>query len=298
MSTAAAANTLIPIKPGARFPTFAEVVEELGDVPIHRILWDPYPGRATEADVLRYCGKKILTERVDGILVVKAIERDTLRRLLDQYFPETRTLADVVEQLGDVPLHRILWHPRSYPATEEDVLRFVDGDEKRLVERVDGILVEKPMGNQEALLAMWIGTCLNNFVVPRKLGVIGAPDAIMRFQKGQNRMPDVYFKAWATLPSKDAHRKSIAEYAPDLAVEVLSESNRRKEIDRKKREYFEGGAKLVWIVDPKREIVEVFTEPEVPTVLTTADTLRGEPVLPGFTLLVADIFSYLDPPES
>lgn len=35
------------------------------------------------------------------------------------------TLADVVHALGDIPLHRILWHPYPGTATEEDQLRLV-----------------------------------------------------------------------------------------------------------------------------------------------------------------------------
>lgn len=59
-------------------------------------------------------------------------------------------------------------------ATEADQLRLVNGEPKRLVELIDGILVEKPMGNRESLLAGWIVTCLNVFVVPRRLGSSGA----------------------------------------------------------------------------------------------------------------------------
>ena len=54
---------------------------------------------------------KIRAELVDQVFVVKAIDRDVLRELLDQFVPGTKTLADVVERLGDVPLDRILWNP-------------------------------------------------------------------------------------------------------------------------------------------------------------------------------------------
>ena len=44
------------------------------------------------------------------------------------------------------------------------------------------------MGNREALFAMSLGSILMWFVRSRNLGVVGAPDAILRFQAGRNRM--------------------------------------------------------------------------------------------------------------
>lgn len=200
------------------------------------------------------------------------------------------TLADVLRDLGDISPDRIIWTPRPGTATEVDQLRLVDGHPKRLVELIDGILVEKAMGYREALFAMTLGSILMGFVRPRKLGVLAAPDAILRFQKGRNRMPDISFTAWANLPSADAHLKPVAKYAPDLAVEILSEGNTRKEMERKRREYFAGGTALVWIVDPDARTVAVYTDPDAHAVLTAADTLDGGAVLPGFALPLADLF--------
>jgi len=204
--------------------------------------------------------------------------------------PHVATVADVVGLVGDVPLDRIIWHP--FPATEDDVVRLGDAEPKRLCELVDGVLVEKVTGNRESLLAGWLITCLNNFVVPRRFGVVGAPDAAMRLAPGLLRLPDVSFVRWAAPPSPDA------AYAPDLAVEILSERNTRREIDRKRREYFAAGTRLVWIVDPRAETVAVYTDPDTHTLLTSADTLTGGDVLPGFRLPVADLFGYLDPPTA
>jgi Uma2 family endonuclease len=206
------------------------------------------------------------------------------------------TVAEIVGRVQDVPLDRIIWHP--FPATEDDVLRLSEAEPKRLCELVNGLLVEKVMGHQESLLAGWLITCLNNFVVPRRLGIVGAPDAFMRLAPGMVRLPDVAFIHWTALPSPDAHRRPVAAYAPELAVEILSERNTRREIERKRREYFEAGTRLVWIVDPRAETVAVFTGADRHTMLTTADTLNGGDVLPGFELRVADLFGYLDPPAA
>jgi Uma2 family endonuclease len=270
--------------------TLADVVSALGDVPIYRIFWRNL-GSATEDDVLDLCGRKLRVELVDGVLVHKGVSRELLNELIASLAPGERTLADVVEQLGDIPLRRILWNPRPGTATEDDVIRFVDGEPRRLVELVDGVLVEKPMGQPEGFLAASLISYLMAFVRPRRLGVVGAPDTIMRLQPGQDRLPDVSFTAWASLPSDDAHMQRVGRYAPDLAVEILSPGNTRREIERKRAEYFAAGTQLVWIIDPDARTVAVYTDPTTHTLLTAAGTLDGGAVLPGFTLPLADLFN-------
>lgn len=199
------------------------------------------------------------------------------------------TFADIARRLGDIPPDRIIWLPR--PATEADQIRMVDGEPKRLVELIDGILVEKAMGNRESLFAMSLGAILYGFVRSRNLGVVGAPDAIMRLKEGLNRLPDLHFTAWANLPASDAHLQPVADYPPDIAVEILSEGNTRAEIERKRGEYFAAGTKLVWEIDPDSRTVAVYTDPNTHTDMTATDTLTGDPVLPGFALPLADLFN-------
>jgi Uma2 family endonuclease len=82
--------------------------------------------------------------------------------------------------------------------------------------------------------------------------------------------------------------------APSIAVEVLSESNTRGEMERKRREYFKAGVEVVWIVDPESRTVDVYTTLQEFITLTEKDKLDGGAVLPGFTLSLRDLFSELD----
>ncbi len=203
---------------------------------------------------------------------------------------EPETLADVVHALGDIPLHRILWQPFPGTATEADQLRICNGKSKRLVELIDGVLVEKAMGHRESLFAVVLLLRLGAYIQPRNLGVLGAPDAIMRMRTGRNRLADVSYTPWERLPTADAHLKPVARFSGDLMVEILSDDNTVAEIDQKRREYFAAGTKLVWIIDPDAETVAVYTNPEEATVLTRADTLDGGTVLPGFRLPLEELF--------
>jgi Uma2 family endonuclease len=155
------------------------------------------------------------------------------------------------------------------------------------------------MGYRESLLAASVIMFLKNFTSPRKLGLVGAPDAIMRVRPDQLRLPDVSFVTWERLLATDAHKKKIAPFGPDLAIEILSESNTRAEIDQKRRELFGSGTRLIWVIDPKTRTAEVFSDPTQPNQMTPVregDALDGGTVLPGFTLPLAELFSDLEPP--
>ena len=86
----------------------------------------------------------------------------------------------------------------------------------------------------------------------------------------------------------------IAGFAPNLAVEVLSRSNTKAEMARKRREYFEAGVRLVWEVDPRARTVAVYETPEQATVLDASATLDGGEMLPGFALPLIELFAELD----
>lgn len=206
-------------------------------------------------------------------------------------------LPDALRALGDIPAERIIWLGRE--ATEEDCIRYCEVHGP--AELIDGFLVEKAMGFRESVLASLIIHHLLAFVLPRKLGLVGAPDAIMRVRKNQLRLPDVSFVPWARLIETDAHKKKVAPFGPDLAVEVLSEDNTQAEMDRKRREFFAAGTRLVWVIDPKTRTATVYDDPARPNHATTVSetgTLDGGAVLPGFTLSLAALFGDIEPPAN
>ena len=208
--------------------------------------------------------------------------------------PGLMTVADLLAHLGGVPAERVRLFPLPGTATEQDVLD-IDAHEDRLFELVDGVLVEKPMGYDESLLASYFVRVLGTFVEARNLGWVTGADGMMRIVRQQVRLPDVGYVSRERAPGGRRPRGPIADVAPHLAVEVLSGSNTVAEMDRKRREYFEGGTLLVWQVDPVGRRVAVYTSPEVPAVtLGQQDTLDGGALLPGFALKLADLFRCLD----
>ena len=201
------------------------------------------------------------------------------------------TAADWVESLGGVPLDRIRFDPWPGTATERDLLALAEGNGP-LCELIHGTLVEKTAGLPEAVAASNLGGQLGHYVKSNALGVVSGPDSTLRMRSTDHiRLPDVCYFAKDRLPGGVLPREAVPTLAPDLAVEVLSAANTRREMAQKLAEYFGSGTRLVWFVDPPTRTVAVYHGPGEPTrVLGDADALDGEDVVPGFTMAVADLF--------
>lgn len=204
--------------------------------------------------------------------------------------PAIKTLADLLERLGGIPLERIRFHPAPGTATEADVLRCLDA-RRGVCELIEGVLVEKAMGYIESWLAMVLGQLLVEFVRKHDMGIVTGEAGTLRLAPGLVRVPDVAFISWERFPNRELIDEPIPDLAPDLAVEVLSKSNTAAEMDRKLYDYFDAGVRLVWYADPDTRTVSVYTSPTDARLLSESDTLDGGTVLPGFRLLISDWFA-------
>jgi Uma2 family endonuclease len=201
-----------------------------------------------------------------------------------------RTVGNLPEHFGLIPVTRIRLDPIPGSATEQDVID-IEARENRLYELVDGVLVEKVMGFYESYLAMLLGRFLTEFVQQRNLGVVTGEAGMLKLAADQIRIPDVSFVSWARLGSREIPREPIPQLCPDLAVEVISQGNTPEEMDRKLREYFHAGVRLVWYVYPDRRVVRVFTAADQVVEVREAETLDGGNVLPGFSLPLPVLFA-------
>jgi Uma2 family endonuclease len=195
------------------------------------------------------------------------------------------TVAELLERLGDIPPSRIHIKPPLGTATEQDVVE-AEARTGRLCELVDGVLVEKAMGYYESMLAVLLGHFLRQHLDANDLGIVLGADGMIRTQPGQVRLPDAAFFSWEHFPNRVLPRGQILGQTPDLAVEIISPSNTEQEMERKRREYFAGGARLVWQVYPDKRRVRVYTAVDRFDELGEDQTLTGGTVLPGFTLSV------------
>jgi Uma2 family endonuclease len=103
------------------------------------------------------------------------------------------------------------------------------------------------------------------------------------------RAPDVAFVRAERIPSGGV--KGFFQGAPDLAVEVVSPTDRQSEVAAKVQEWLLAGCSVVWVVDPENRAVTVHRNHSEAVILTTTDTLTGGEVLPDFSMRVAEIFA-------
>jgi len=204
---------------------------------------------------------------------------------------ESKTLADLLNAVGDVPLDRIRFPVGD--ATEDDVVRLLDGDDKHICELIDGILVEKTMGLRESVLAAIICRYLCEFVEAGDLGVTFSTDCPFRLRPGRIRFPDTGFISWDQFPNGELTPEAICDAVPELAIEVISDSNTRKEMELKLHDFFAAGVRLVWYVYPKTKSAVVYTSPVRKKEIESSGSFDGGKVLPGFTLPLAKVFAPL-----
>ncbi len=103
-----------------------------------------------------------------------------------------------------------------------------------------------------------------------------------------SRMPDVSFVSNARLDQPDL-AGMLYNGAPDLAVEILSDSNTPAQIAQKIEEYLNAGGRAVWVIDIDARTLTVHTSDTPPLILTDADAIDGGDYLPGFSCPVADL---------
>ena len=108
-------------------------------------------------------------------------------------------------------------------------------------------------------------------------------------------IPDVAFvRAGRLPPLASAEANAIPHLAPDLVAEIASPSQFRPEMAAKAQRYLAAGVRLVWVVWPKYQQVDLWrpgsATPLVAT-LAAGDALDGLDVLAGFTHPVADLFT-------
>jgi len=173
-------------------------------------------------------------------------------------------------------------------------------DDGRRYEIVEGRLVRMPgSASQAARIAMRLVYFLMAFTFPRKLGDVTGPDGTYDLtQPGDATetalIPDVAFVQAGRLPAiLSAAAKQYPRLAPDLAAEVVSPSQGRTEMDDKARLYLDRDVRLVWVIWPDTQTVDVW-RPGADTPVATLganDQLDGLDVIPGFICPVADLFA-------
>lgn len=130
------------------------------------------------------------------------------------------------------------------------------------------------------------------FVDERGLGDAGSSDTGFRLARDPDsvRAPD----AWFVRAERIAQATTLEGFfdgPPDLAVEVLSPSDRSTDVALKIRDYLAAGTPLVWYFDPESSVTTELRPGAPVRFLDPWETLDGADVLPGFTLPLGEIYA-------
>ena len=158
-------------------------------------------------------------------------------------------------------------------------------------ELVDGVPVAvTPSSDRSGWVSGRVFSRLERFVDAHKLGwAFPAETGFILFNnRAIVRSPDAAYVRKDRLPNLT---EGFVPVAPDLAVEVLSPSDRLADAMSKVTMYLQAGVRLVWLVDPSERTVTIIRPDGALKLLEEGDTLDGDDVLPGFSVPVAEIFA-------
>ncbi len=174
--------------------------------------------------------------------------------------------------------------------TAEELLLMPDDNLRH--ELVEGELrTMSPANNEHGGVAANLCIHLGSFVLSRQLGRLFAAETGFIIARGPDTVlaPDVSFIRRDRIPASGL-LKAFWPGAPDLAAEVVSPGDTRREVAEKTARWLKAGVRLLWVVYPERRTVEVHRAGVEVIVLGEDDTLDGQDVVPGFRCRVGEIF--------
>jgi Uma2 family endonuclease len=83
------------------------------------------------------------------------------------------------------------------------------------------------------------------------------------------------------------------EFAPDIAIEVLSPDDRPSRVSEKVSFYLRAGTEIVWLIDPEERTLTEHRRGDVARIYDETEQVSAAPVLPSFALELPRLFSAL-----
>jgi Uma2 family endonuclease len=169
---------------------------------------------------------------------------------------------------------------------------FSTPDDDNRYELVQGRLVcMAAAGGLHGKIASRVDHRLRDFVEASGLGEVCTAETGFRLAQNPDtvRAPDVAFVARERIPAAGVP-EGFWPFAPDLAVEVVSPSDRFDDVMSKVQEYLNAGTRLIWVLHPRTQSAMAYRPIGEVRLLWGQDELSGEDVLPGFRCRVEEIF--------
>jgi len=174
--------------------------------------------------------------------------------------------------------------------TAEELMQLPDDGFR--YELINGELEKMPPpGLPHGRIAFRLSVLLGNFILDHELGEGFAPETGFKLTSNPDTVlaPDFAFvtnERFVEVGKTDGYGAG----APDLAVEVLSPSDRPGKVKQKIARWFNFGTRQLWIVDPKRSTVAVYRSESDITMFSGSDYLEAQDLFPGLRISLDKIF--------
>ena len=147
-----------------------------------------------------------------------------------------------------------------------------------------------PAGADHGNITMELSALVSAYIINNKLGkVFGAETGFIIEENPRTILaPDFAFIVAARVPTPMP--KGFMPLVPDLVLETRSPGDRAGEVAAKVELWLQVGAREVWELNPRRQVLTIYCGEQVPIALTATDTLES-PLLPGFSLKLDLILS-------
>ncbi len=175
--------------------------------------------------------------------------------------------------------------------TADDLMRLdsqgIHGELKR------GVFCETmPSGGDHGVISSIVNALVFMFIEPSQLGWVTTEVGVFLERDPDTVLaPDVAYFSHERWP-RNRSIPSYVEVVPDLAVEVKSPNDSRREIEEKARTWLDYGVRLVWTVHPETRTVDVYRDDGHVETFRIGDTLDGWEVLPGFSCAISRLFPF------
>lgn len=153
------------------------------------------------------------------------------------------------------------------------------------------LIIMPPTGLESGRRNTTLTQRLANWAEGDKSGIAFDSSTLFTLPNGAKRSPDAAWirrERWDALPVKE--REGFGLICPDFVVELRSLTDRLKDLYEKMEEYLANGARLGWLIDPLDKRVSIYRPDHPVEVLDDPSMVSGDPVLPGFVLLVRELW--------
>lgn len=172
------------------------------------------------------------------------------------------------------------------PLTAEDLYTMPrDG---RKYELIEGELIVSPAGMQHEEIGAELLFLIRMFMGQQRIGKVFGSSVGYELPSGDLLSPDVSVVKSDRLPGGKSP-EGFGQFAPDLAVEIISPSDSMTVVEDKVEIYLKNGTQLIWVINPKLRRATIYRADGTVAVVRADGKLDGEAVLPGFSCALADV---------